>query len=278
MTVIWYNARGYWDHTILNLFFDADTKYVDSFDKLEDDGAVVVLCARWAKDEIDEINRRLSRLKWAVVFWTGNEDMLFVPGALKHPNMRIWVQMPVPGLDPEYRRLPNGPTPGLPIGIPPKTLDWAFLGQVTHQRRRDCHDALSGLPNGFLYGSNGFTQGLPHAEYLQKLAEAKIAPCPSGPMNPDSFRVYEALELGCVPIVDSRTVSDRFPMGYWETLFGNDFPLPQITDWSTIGDVIAQQLALWPENQIKCFGWWVGAKAKMQKIFRADLEELKLGA
>ena len=29
-----------------------------------------------------------------------------------------------------------------------------------------------------------------------------MIPCPSGPATPDSFRLWEALEAGCVPIAD----------------------------------------------------------------------------
>lgn len=276
VNVVWFNGRGYWDQAILDIFWTPETNHLLKFDDLSSgEGAVVVIAARHVLERVDEINHALSALPWTLVLLTGDEESKFPVQNLSHPNMRVWVQTPRPELSSVYRALPNGPTPNIPARPSEKPLDWAFMGQVTHVRRQTCYNALCNLRNGLLVGSVGFTQGLPHDQYLKTLGFAKIIACPSGPCTPDSFRVYEALELGCVPIVDTRTVSDTYPRGYWERLFGRPFPFPQISDWNLVEDVIKDELSKWPNNAVECSRWWEEQKAIMKKKFEEDLWTLK---
>jgi hypothetical protein len=53
-------------------------------------------------------------------------------------------------------------------------------------------------------------------DYAQLLSETIFAPCPAGWENLDSFRVCEALEAGCIPIVERRPFYD-----YFRHLFGD---------------------------------------------------------
>jgi hypothetical protein len=78
-----------------------------------------------------------------------------------------------------------------------------------------------------------------------------FVPCPRGAISMDNFRVTEALEGGCIPIVEK---SD-----YWFQMHGNDFPALQITDWNSVPDVIAGYLInpMELENlRSKCNNWW----------------------
>ena len=80
-----------------------------------------------------------------------------------------------------------------------------FAGQVTHVRRQQCVAELDTLPNGYLYRTNGYLQGMPQSEYWHLLAGAKVVPCPSGHCTTDTARTFEALEAGAVPISDLLT-------------------------------------------------------------------------
>ena len=55
---------------------------------------------------------------------------------------------------------------------------------------------------------------------IKKMARAKTVPAPRGAVSPDSFRFYEALELGAVPITEDEK--------FWHSLF-DDFAIPIVS-------------------------------------------------
>jgi hypothetical protein len=150
-----------------------------------------------------------------------------------------------------------------------KPLDWFFAGQLGHPRREECVVAIGSVPNGHLHTSKGFTQGLLHNEYFRGLASAKFAPCPSGPETPDTFRLYEALEAGCIPIVDSLPSRKGYPAGFWENLFGEVPPFPILDDWGSVAGTIEEMLPRWKEESIKVFAWW----QRMKRRYRLELQQ-----
>ena len=138
--------------------------------------------------------------------------------------MRLWVMSPR-----KNRGYPEG-TRLLGSGFPPQArpllkqykqqaierpIDYFFAGQVTHERRIRMVAAVHAWKEqdkqtrGEIYASPGFTQGLVPEVYYEKLASAKVAFAPSGPVTPDTFRLFEALEAGCIPIADCRVPSDK---------------------------------------------------------------------
>lgn len=100
-----------------------------------------------------------------------------------------------------------------------RRLDWVFSGQVNHALRQDMANNLSG--NGEIWASEGFSKGLPREQHLKLLSECKIAPCPSGLVHPDSFRLWESLEAGCFPVVDSPW--------FWQWM---GIPVTSVNSWS----------------------------------------------
>jgi len=91
---------------------------------------------------------------------------------------------------------------------------------------------------GELYASAGFTEGLVPEVYFEKLASAKAAFASSGPETPDTFRLFEALEAGCVPLADCRVQAgkDNTDLGddYWTWFFGEEPPFPVLTDYDQL--------------------------------------------
>lgn len=224
-------------------------------------GGVVVIPARHHADDIDSINALLAWLPWCLVILTSDEERVFPLEKLDHPNMAVWVQTPYDTDRADWV---------LPVGWPPhhpellRGMDypakggWFFAGQVNHARRKACVETLRDLPGGRLVETPGFTQGLPHDEYAAGLAGARVVPCPAGPQTVDTFRVWEALEAGAVPVVDQfagRTHGDGNQWWYWPLVVG-DPPFPQITDWSTFPMVLAEIEADWPRLANRCSSWW----------------------
>lgn len=222
-------------------------------------GAVVVVPARY--HTAADVNRLIAPLDWAVVILTSDEESTFPWREVTHPNMRRWIMTPRPELHAGHVRfLGEGwptDTPTILAGYTAehlaRPLDWFFAGQVNHPRRKACVRALASMTGGRLVQTEGFTQGLTRDLYLRAMASAKVIPCPSGPATPDSFRAYEALEAGCVPIVDGSCPAGVD--GYWPFTFGL-VPFPVIDDWASLPTVMAETLADWPAITNRCSAWW----------------------
>jgi hypothetical protein len=101
-----------------------------------------------------------------------------------------------------------------------------------------------------------------------------MAPCPAGPQTPDTFRVYEALECGAIPILDAVSLRSE-TRGVWPLLLG-DHPLPVIEDWATLPDVMAEWLKDWEDKARWIQMWWRSYKKDMQLWLAKDL--ISLGA
>lgn len=306
--VLWFNlnpadqsiARGYWDQGMIEGLFSnqiwrpvAGYTFTHYEGELPHDveGAVVVIPARHhaTPDHMEKINRFLATLDWALVILTGDEENDFQYEQLQHPRLIVWVMTPYAGREhsPLVRFLPNGWPPaapaalkdaGIAAGTRPK--DWFFAGQITHIRRENCVKELRLMlekgGNGDLVETAGFTQGVDPDEYYYRLAQAKVAVCPSGPITPDTFRIYEALEAGCLPIADGRPPSDDYPNGFWQYLFGMDeLPFPIVQDWGELPGVMDRALGEWPRNANRAFAWWQQYKRQMAYNLREDLVKLR---
>lgn len=272
--------RNYWDYEFANDLLGYEFK---KHDQIEEgmEGAVVLIPARHHIKDANEINKLLKPLKWCLVMLMGDEASLFPWEALNHPNMRLWIMHPRPDRDyPKGTRfLINSYSPdtkllkGFRKEFEEKKLDWFFAGQVSHVRREEAFEELTKIPNGEFHASPGFTQGLDHKDYFRGLASAKIAPCPSGPETPDSFRLYESLEAGCIPIVEEKPARKGYPGGFWNNLLG-EVPFPIVADWTSAKDLIPELLEDWQTKSNVIFSWWMGFKRKVRHNLETDLHHL----
>jgi len=150
--------------------------------------------------------------------------------------------------------------------------EWCFLGQVTHDRRQQCAEAAKKLPRGYFYATEGFTKGLTRDMYYRALCRSKIALCPSGPKTPDSFRLAEALEAGCVPIADECTPDVFYPSGYWQYAFGTkQLPFPIIRAWDTLPEVTEDILNHYARYFYSCQQFWQNYKIRLAGEMLEDL-------
>jgi hypothetical protein len=256
-----------------------DSGFVPRPTPADGDGGIIVLAARHhaTEDYAEMLNHDMARMPWIILFLLGDEESVFPAHLLHHDRMKIYKMMSRP--DDRYvdRRLPNFYAPHVHLlddmPCPRKSFDWVFAGQVTHDRRRQCVAALRDMSGGMLVESQGFTQGVSPDEYVTAMASAKVAPCPSGPQAPDSFRLAEAMELGCVPIVDA-TAPIPYPDDYWAKTLGEDFPFHDIHDWRILPRLIDDVLADWPRNANRIGAWWMQYKRRLTYTLLRDIEEL----
>ncbi len=278
--------RGYWDMGMLEDIFNGKmwkpaTSYefevVDSLEQAQD-GAVIVFPARAQVDYLKELNALIKPLKWVVLMLTGDEEASFPVEKIKHPNIFIWVMSPRPDRHQAYNHLGTGYPPQAREFIPQykkeakkRAYDFHFAGQVTHKRRLEMayqigimrefkeHNKLS----GYYLPTEGFTQGEEPKDYYRNMANSKVAFAPSGPETPDSFRLFEALEAGCIPIADTRDNKGIFPDNYWQWFFESDVPFPIVTDYEQLQGYTIEAVENWKPLSNTVFAWWQNYKRNL---------------
>lgn len=277
--------RGYWDMGILEDLFSNNLwatgydfeHYENSLPK-DCKGAVVVFPARAQVDYIKDLNELLATLDWVVLLLTGDEEAVFPKDKIKHNNIRIYVMSPREDIDSKYRFLGTGYPPQihqeLTSDVPAKDLDWFFAGQITHERRQQCAEQLRLMHNGVLIETPGFTQGLKPDLYYGHLSHAKVAPAPSGPQTPDSFRLFEALECAAVPIADTRVPKNDFSDNYWTFFFREEPPFPVLREYEQLPGYVEDTLNQYPKINNRVFSWWIKKKRELALQISKDITDI----
>lgn len=287
----------YWDLGLLNRLFaqqlwnpvgGIELKRQQTIDDVKE-GAVIVFPARNQVECLAMLNRDIKRLNWVIIILTGDEANEFPADKIEHPNMKLWI------MSAHHEKTPDGARK-IGSGFPPqavellkknkehaftKPLDYFFAGQITHERRQLCANEIKTMEehyvNNHLVGdyhfSEGFTQGLAHEDYYKGLTSSKTAPCPSGPESPDSFRLYEALEAGAIPVVDAHSPKMKFD-DYWTWFFDEEPPFPVFTDYDQMRGYIAEAVEQTPALANKVFSWWQSKKRDMAYWLVEDIAAL----
>jgi hypothetical protein len=229
------------------------------------EGAIITMSLYHNEKYMDKLNKYISNLDWVLIIFTGNELNSDAYRELKHPNMKIWLQTPKEN-DEADRYLPFGYPSNIEYKEEKKKYDWFFAGQVTHKARIDCMNQLKKLPNGKLLETNGFNKGYPYEEYIKYMVESKIIPCPAGPATPDTYRVYEALEVGSLPIVDNDW--------YWKKVFGFN-PFPFVENWKHFSKHYYYELSQFDEKIKLIKHWWKSYKKSLYYNLIDDVNELR---
>jgi hypothetical protein len=101
------------------------------------------------------------------------------------------------------------------------------------------------------------------------MRRAQLVPCPSGPNTADSFRLYEALEAGAVPVVDVGPMRGDYRVGYWDEAFYTPRPFPALSHWSGF-----RTITYTPELRVRCEAWWQLEKRNLSRRLDAEISEL----
>jgi hypothetical protein len=139
---------------------------------------------------------------------------------------------------------------------------WSFAGDPNKLSRGEMLTTLAQVEGGFWHLTSGFNARdcLSTADYRALMDESVVIPCPGGWSNLETFRVYEALEAGCIPFVEKRKGYD-----YYRALLG-PHPLPTVSTWAE-GAALLRKLkdtdGLGP-LQRACSDWWRDYKARLK--------------
>jgi hypothetical protein len=107
-------------------------------------------------------------------------------------------------------------------GIPDKRLNVSFAGGVHSSERVFASDvaAALGVSHGYAGWGLHSASALSTEEYFQLLLSSKFVLAPTGHVNLECFRFYEALSAGALPVVPSSTPYQ--PRGYFAHLYDID--------------------------------------------------------
>lgn len=298
--VVWWNAnpeaiaRGYWDQSLIEdvlwrrAWHPGGAAEFAFHDHPEDGpGAVVIVPARHNVEHIDALNRDLALLSWCLLVLTGDEEHAFPYEKISHPRRKVWAMGAFPGAVGVDRPLGSGYSLGWPELLrgkrlsAPGRLDLFLCGQDTHSRRYEAFAAAreaTGPDHRLVVATQEFIAdhkrgGLDRDQYAAMMTEAKVAPCPSGPESPDSFRLYEALEAGAVPVADGSTPHGHVD-GYWPYVFGEPVPFPVLDNWSELAEHVHNVRESWPRSASRVSAWWQAWKRKLVYALDDDIREL----
>ena len=126
------------------------------------------------------------------------------------------------------------------IPIPEREYDFCFMGQIPHTGKRDSfHRNLNKILDKykdkykiFTKFTDGFAEGLTEQEYLSVLGNSKLSLCPQGAISDETFRFFESILMGTVPVVE------HLPkLWYYECA-----PHMKTRSWNELEQSIAQSL------------------------------------
>lgn len=159
---------------------------------------------------------------------------------------------------------------------------WVFAG-TPHGERRKMLDVFELIKPNQTHECSGFcsVDALTTRAYAELMNDAIFALCPPGQDSMDSFRVYEALEAGCIPVVLTRTARMPIYPSYWQAIMQSagitDVPFILADDWKNCANTIDRLLLdkSFITIQKECQQFWANVKQKWKKLIDIKINCLK---
>ena len=142
---------------------------------------------------------------------------------------------------------------------------WAFTGTPHKSSRHDLLFQFSDIKPFFCHKTQKFDVKIISVDEMNEvLSSTEFIPCPNGFFHPETYRVYEALECGSIPIVENA-------YKYYDRLFPNN-PFIKIDKWADAKPIISG----WGNDQInkkreECKIWWDGEKNSIQDFIEQKI-------
>jgi hypothetical protein len=158
----------------------------------------------------------------------------------------------------------------------------AFLGWINNSASYNNERASFAGPaaacgeNLYVMPSNGFAGGYNVGLYSAIMEDSIFAPCPSG-NNPETIRLYDALELGCIPI----SLSHEFLLSTDALGMIGPVPFPILGSWAELPQFLEtmKAKAISSPDEILhlqqcCIDWWSDFKGAIQKKIAKQIQAL----
>lgn len=158
----------------------------------------------------------------------------------------------------------------------------SFLGWINNtasfNNERACFigPAASCGENLYVMPSNGFAGGYNVGLYSAIMEDSIFAPCPSG-NNPETIRLYDALELGCIPI----SLSHEFLLSSDALALIGSVPFPLLGSWDELPEfleIMKGKILTNPDEifdlQKRCITWWSDYKVAIHRKIFSEIQAL----
>ena len=158
--------------------------------------------------------------------------------------------------------LPIGYKSGIHKKDKKKIYKWTFIGTPHKSSRHDLLFQLSDIKPAFSHKTKKFNEKIIEVDEMSKiLSSTEFVPCPNGFVHPETYRVYEALECECVPIVENA-------YKYYDRLLPGN-PFLKVDKWIQAKSIINE----WSNEMIRkkseeCKLWWNEYKIKFQESIK----------
>ena len=166
--------------------------------------------------------------------------------------------------------LPLGPTrcslaPNKWLKASDRKFIWNFIGTAWEntERRIAVKSFKERLPQrNYIYFTEKFGRGLNEVGYTNIVSNSIFTLCPQGARHFDTFRLYEALELGSIPIYIAKNdphkdifKTERPPLPYFEDWEQASFFVKSIIEIPKILEAL----------QINTYFWWLNEKGRLSE-------------
>lgn len=273
--VLWLDGcRGNWDHGVLMEIFDKHPNVFHQWNGKEwinlkkYKNAIVIISGNNTNASLRDYLLDLDA--GSIVILTSEEDAYFNWQYAIPDHLDLWTQYYSPLSKQGIKtRLLLGPPSRIKdykinSHLPKKYL-WSFVGQVQNPFRQECVQVLKQLPKGFIqevefFGGEG-KNGMEYQQYLDIMCQSEYVICPAGSMCVDSFRLYEAMECGAIPITDRRAPRDPEGFNYWHSVYIKN-RIITLTSWTQLPVILRD--VRYPDYY-KSNDWWSGYKADLEQ-------------
>ena len=142
---------------------------------------------------------------------------------------------------------------------------WSFLGGINKSSRPGIAKYLGSLEPHILFATDaikhlstwnvidGRSRRLSPEHCDEILLDSVFVPAAMGNVNLECWRIYEALEVGAIPILEKRPTMDYF------SLMWGKHPIPTVSSWKEarrfVSGIMASSNAL-DALQTECMNWW----------------------
>ena len=158
---------------------------------------------------------------------------------------------------------PAGETVALGRLASERPFVWSFLGNINGARASMAGN-LGRVQPHYCYTYDTRKPGaekIDSKRYFDVLSNSAFCPCPMGNVNLETYRVYEALQAGCIPIVERHLMMPYFA----RLLPGN--PIPAFTSWSRAADFVdrlSKRADELDRLQRTVSQWWLSYKSSLR--------------
>jgi len=155
-------------------------------------------------------------------------------------------------------------TPRLPF----RSLTWSFFGTDWADRGKQLEPLyeVAGKYECKLYKDWNDAAALPKDQYIATLLDTVFVPCPDG-VNPETFRFYEALECGCIPLLVRTDTNASWVDWVCENL--QILPLSSWADAKNLVEHLMREKQMLEAYRIKVLAAWMDWRLRLQADVKA---------